>query len=210
VKRSSLPVPQWGNLRRSRPFSEGYGFDRGTPVDRVFIERFLSGHADQIHGDVLEVKDPTYSLRFGTDVRPHVLDIDKANVEATVIADLSEPDSLPPEIFDCFILTQTLQYVADPQVAVRNAYRALVPGGILLCSVPTTSRVDSAEDRWRMTPTGLGDLLIGEFDSVGVVGYGNLTTQIAFLLGLAAEELEPRDFEDDPDFPLIACGSAMR
>ena len=37
-----LGVPYWGNLRRLRPFSVYYGFDRGTPVDRYYLDRFLA------------------------------------------------------------------------------------------------------------------------------------------------------------------------
>src|SRR5262245_50153649 len=36
-----LPVPRWGNLRRVRPFSASYGFDRGTPIDRYYLDTFL-------------------------------------------------------------------------------------------------------------------------------------------------------------------------
>ena len=30
-----------GTLRSSGPLSDNFGFDRGTPVDRYYIERFL-------------------------------------------------------------------------------------------------------------------------------------------------------------------------
>ena len=43
-----LNYPRWGNLRRREPFSSYYGFDRGTPVDRFYIERFLSDRAQDI------------------------------------------------------------------------------------------------------------------------------------------------------------------
>src|SRR2546430_15816546 len=56
---------RWGNLRRLEPLSETFGWDRGTPIDRVYIEQFLSSHAADIDGRVLEVKDARYTERFG-------------------------------------------------------------------------------------------------------------------------------------------------
>jgi hypothetical protein len=41
------------------PLSDQYGFDRGTPVDRRYIEAFLRVHRDAIQGRVLEVQDNT-------------------------------------------------------------------------------------------------------------------------------------------------------
>src|SRR5262249_663619 len=42
------PLPRWGNLRRTSPFSATFGFERGTPVDRFYLERFLDAHRDSI------------------------------------------------------------------------------------------------------------------------------------------------------------------
>ena len=58
-------LPRWGNLRRLRRFSDRYGYDRGTPIERDYIERFLSEHAQLIRGSVLEeldVADPHVPL----------------------------------------------------------------------------------------------------------------------------------------------------
>src|SRR6266511_3377036 len=73
---------RWGNMRRLRPVSDRYGYDRGTPVDRYYIERFLSEHAECIRGNVLEVKDAHYTRRFGSGARSHVVDIDRDNPDA--------------------------------------------------------------------------------------------------------------------------------
>ena len=36
--------PAWlGTLRRTRPLSADFGYDRGTPIDRYDIERFSLG-----------------------------------------------------------------------------------------------------------------------------------------------------------------------
>jgi len=205
------PRPRWGNFRRMSPFSERYGSDRGTPIDRVYIEAFLARHAADIRGEVLEVRDSSYTERFGgaAVTSRQVLDVDAANPAATVVADLSEPAALPAGRFDCFILTQTLQYVRDPEAALASAWQALAPGGVLLVTVPTIARVDwpqGFEDLRRWTPAGLRQLLrdaVSEAE-VMVEGHGNLLAATAFLMGLAAEELAPQELEVfDPLYVVI-------
>src|SRR5919107_4415399 len=71
---------QWGNLRRLEPVSRVWGTDRGQPVDRYFIERYLEANRRWIRGSALEVKDPGYVLRFGEDLeRVEVVDIAREN-----------------------------------------------------------------------------------------------------------------------------------
>jgi SAM-dependent methyltransferase len=206
-----------GTLRRTRPLSDRWGFDRGTPVDRYYIERFLAENQEAVRGRVLEVKDSRYTERFGSDVRERaVLDIDSSNPHATVIADLAAADSVPADSFDCFILTQTLQYVYDLSAALRHAHRILSPGGVLLATAPALSRIDpGCADReyWRFTAASFRALLAEAFppDRIAVRTYGNVLTGIAFLAGMAAEELRPRELaHQDPHFPLLVAARAEK
>src|SRR5687768_12860342 len=93
--------PAWlGTLRRTHPLSSEYGYDRGRPVDRYYIERFLAQHRADIRGSVLEVKEPLYTERLGTGVtRSDVLDRSASNSRATVIADLAAADEVPSDLF---------------------------------------------------------------------------------------------------------------
>jgi SAM-dependent methyltransferase len=204
-------LPLWLSLRRTRPVSGDWGFDRGTPVDRFYLEEFVQGHRDAVHGDVLELKSSGYTERLGGSRvgKAHVLDIDPANAAATVVADLDEPGSLPVEAYDCFLFMQTLQFLAHPEVALANAWSALRPGGTLLLTVPALSKVEpDLPDFWRFTPAGLRELLGRACPSerTEVRGYGNVLTACAFLLGLATQELRKRDVAvNDPDFPILSC-----
>jgi SAM-dependent methyltransferase len=209
--------PRWGNLRRARPFSASWGRDRGTPIDRHYLDLFFAAHGSDISGRVLEVKDPQYTSAFGVDVEHlDLVDIAPANADATVLADLAEGGSLPAETWDCIVMPQTLQFVDDPAVAVSNAWQALRPGGVLLVSVPAVSRVDTGLpnlDRWRMLPTGLRFLLESACPGgdIAVDGFGSLVTTTAFLLGLAAEELSPDELvRYDEVHALLSCGRARR
>jgi len=207
--RRALRRPRWGNLRRNRPLSEQYGSDRGTPVDRIYIESFLSEHRDVIRGRVLEVKDSGYTQRFGGEavVDAQVLDITPTNRRATIIADLGAPGSLPQAKFDCCILTQTLQCVHDPAWGLRNAWDALKPGGSLLITIPVAAKVEPAyDDFWRWTPKGFHQLLqtcLPDADAT-IESRGNFLALIAYLYGMAAEDLETDELlREDPEYPVI-------
>jgi len=213
-----LRHPAWlGTIRRTRPLSDHYGRDRGTPVDRYYIEQFLAAERAAIRGRVLEVLNRDYTERFGVAVASSdVLDIDRNNPDATIVADLAAADSVPTAGFDCFILTQTLQYVYDLKAAVGHAHRILGPGGTLLCTVPVVSRIDRAElesEYWRLTAAACSRLFGDVFapNNVVVRERGNVLAAVAFLVGMAAEELAERELErDDPFFPVVVTVRATK
>ena len=207
----------WGGLRRTEPFSRNWGAERGHPVDRVYIERFLERHAGDIRGDALEVHGSLYIKRYGGDrvTTAHVLDLDASNPEATIFGDLAAPDTLAAESLDCAVLTQTLQFVAAAGDAVANLYRALRPGGVLLLTVPCVSQLEVEwDDFWRWTPLGLARFLEAVLPPDAereVTADGNVLTSIAFLLGLAAEDLSSREYDvEDAAYPLVVCARVRK
>lgn len=209
---------KWGSLRRAAPFSRDWGYDRGTPIDRIYIEEFLATHAGDVRGACLEVMNADYTDRFGGArvSRRDVLDINPANTLATVIADLGEPDSLPAGRFDCVIFTQTLHLIPDMPAGLSNVWRAIAPGGVLLLTVPALGRHDTRQgfhhDRWRVTRTGL-EWLLSDLPGAraDTTTYGNLLSCTAFLYGLAAEELRPDELRvTDPAFPLIVAARVAK
>lgn len=208
--------PAWlGTLRRTAPLSDAWGYDRGTPVDRYYVERFLEEHRGDIRGRVLEVKDNGYTARYGTGVeRSDVLDIDPSNPAATVIADLTAAGAIPPDLFDCFVLTQTLQFIYETRAAIAHAHRILRPGGVLLVTVPAVSRLDRRlADYWRFTGASCSALFGEVFgaEQVTVRSYGNVLAAITFLTGMAYEELSRRELEThDALFPVIIAVRAVK
>jgi hypothetical protein len=211
----------WGDLGRTTPISRNWGFDRGLPVDRYYIHRFLERYRTDIRGRVLEVKDAGYTTSIGgssvTDSQ--VIDVNASNAKATVLADLAAADDLSGDQFDCFILTQTLHIIYDCSAALRHAARLLKPGGVLLCTIPAVSRVNDEDgglesgDYWRMTHAAVRRLFTDVFhrENVEIHTYGNVRTCAAFLYGVAAEELAQGDLDlVDPWFPLIHCVRAVR
>lgn len=205
-----------GTLRRIRPISSGWGFDRGRPVDRYYIDSFLAGHSKDLRGRVLEILNSDYTRRFGSQVeQADVLDIDPANRNATIIADLAAADSIRDDSFDCFILTQTLQLIYDVKSAIAHSYRILRPGGVLLVTIPAVSRLagDGYIDYWRFTPASCARLFGDVFgaDQVTITAYGNVLSAVAFLEGMACEELSKRELDAiDERYPVLLAVRAVK
>ena len=209
----------WGDFGRLSPVSREWGYDRGTPVDRPYIEAFLESHAADVRGVVLEVQEADYTARFGGArvTRSEVVDVDDSNPRATVLADLRHADALASDAYDCFILTQTLHVVGDVRAAVAEAYRVLKPGGVLLATFPSASRVcveyGPDGDFWRVTEAGARALLESAFppEAIEVHAYGNVMATTAFLHGLGAHELSEDELAAyDPFYPLLIGVRARR
>jgi SAM-dependent methyltransferase len=206
-------------LRRLTPLSRQFGYDRGLPVDRFYVERFLGRNAHVIAGRVLEVGDSAYSRRFGGERVTHqdVLNVTTGQPETTIVADLAAGDGIPAESFDCLVVTQTLHLVYDLAAAVRTLHRALKPGGTLLATFPGISPISTdqwAESwYWALTPLSasrlFGDVFGG--DNVEVRADGNVLTTVAFVEGLATAELRTHELEaNDPQFPMLVTVRAYR
>ncbi len=207
-----------GRVASARPLSDIWGMDRGRPIDRYYIESFLTKHATDVAGRVLEIQEDGYSRRFGGDRVTHqdVLSLDASNPKATIIGDLADPATLPAGQFDCIILTQTLHLVFDMAVAVANVQRALRPGGVLLVTVPGITPLDRHEFLdswyWSLTEPALRRLLCGPFrpEKVDIKTHGNLFAATAFLHGAAVEEVSKRKLDRrDRAFPVTIAARAI-
>jgi SAM-dependent methyltransferase len=192
----------FGHLRRTRPIGDDFGFGRGRPVDRYYIEDFLERHAEDISGHVLEVASADYTRRFGGDSveQADVLSLEASGAEITYTADLADAPSIPDETYDCFVLTQTLHLIWDLRPAVDTVFRILKPGGIVLATVPGTTQTESSELwQWTLTPLSAHRLFAERFGhDVRVESHGNVLASTALLQGIAAEELtyEELDYRD--------------
>jgi SAM-dependent methyltransferase len=211
---------RFGDLDRLTPVSRDWGFDRGTPIDRFYLDRFISEHADDIRGRVLEVADNEYTHRFGGERvdRSDVLHPVPGNPRATVIADLARRERGLEQQFDAIICTQTLQLVFEVRDAVAQLYRWLKPGGVVLASVPGISQISredmqSTGDYWRFTGASVKRVFAAEFgeNAVDVAVLGNVLAAVGFLHGIAAEEFdESALLEADPQFQLLMTVRAVR
>jgi len=216
-RRARRPV-RWGNLRRDQPFGEHYGLERGTSMDRPYIDHFIDSHAADIRGRVLEIRDRRYTQAYGRGVaRSDIVDIDPSNRDATIVADLAAPHCLPEAAFECAIVTQTLQLIPDIRAALRNLWACLKPSGVMLLSVPAICRLDPdvgpQRDYWRFTASGLTVFLADLFPQAitHTEARGNVTTAIGFIAGLAREEISDREHaRHDPHFPIVTLARVQK
>jgi len=217
IHQPPLGSVDFGDLARVKPVSRAFGYDRGTPVDRFYIEDFLSDSSGDIKGRVLEVGEPIYSARFGSGITTQdVLHVHE-HPAATIVADLSRPGALPEQAFDCIVITQTLQFIYDIHAATTQLYRALRPGGVVLATVPGISSRGGGEwaDSWCWSLTELSARgLFGECfstDAIETRVYGNVYAATCFLQGLALEEVDRERLEEvDATYPVVVAVRAQR
>ncbi len=213
-------VVEFGRLTALEPASRSFGLDRGTPVNRWYIERFLAGQAGLVRGAVLEVGDDEYTRRFGGArvTRSAVLHAVAGNPKATLVGDLTRPDSLPEGLFDCFICTQTFDCIFDLPAAAAGAHRLLKPGGVLLATmsgIGQISRYDMERwgEYWRFTSASASRLFTPLFTGgIEVASRGNLIAAIALLQGVAVEELPDAALleQSDDDYQVVITVTARK
>lgn len=192
----------------AKPLSSHWGFDRGTPVARYFIDRFMEANRSDITGVALEIKSPLYIDQLGSGIEhTDILDIDSANTCANIIADLATADNVASDRYDCVLVNETLQFVYDLHGAVGHLHRMLKPGGALLVTVPCTAQRDrelAGVEYWRFTDVLCERLFAERFGAgnVHVETYGNYNTCVAGLTGLAIDEIDPAHVDRASDIYL--------
>ena len=205
---------KWGNsLRGVRPIRRDFGWREGQPIDRYYTEeQFLAEYKNDIRGRVLEIGDNRYTLKFGGNrvAQSDVLGFPGSS-GPTIQADLTKADHIPSALFDCVILTFTLQFIFDVRAAIKTLGRITKPEGVVLIVVPGISQLsrydmDTWGEYWRFTSLSMRLLMEEVFrpEDIIVKSYGNVLAATASLQGLISSELR-RDELDycDRDYELV-------
>ena len=194
------------------PLNRTFGWERGRPVDRYYIEKFLEDNRELIGGDVLEIAENTYTMQFGEErVRnSYILHIEGWG-ENAIKGNLETGEGIETEKFDTAIITQTLMFTYGIGQVAHNIYKMLKRGGrafITVAGISQISRYDA--DEWdsyfAFHEDAMRKLFVPLFgeENVDVQTHGNMKTAIALLYGLSYEDLKPKDFEVvDKDYPVI-------
>lgn len=209
------PIPRWGNMRRVTPFSNYFGFERGTPVDRFYVAAFFTAHRSEITGRVLEIQSTDHIERFGVGVTTaHSIDINPA-FKPTFCCDLAQAQNvIASESYDCFLLPNTLAHVRDLEPALQNAYRVLAPGGVILATCPGfVPLIPDGDDFWHLSAAGWRYVFENACPEsiLDVESHGNCLTAVAAMYGLAHEELTPNELtHNDWRYPVLVTVSCRK
>lgn len=214
-----LNKPSWHNLRNLEPVSKQFALDRGTPIDRFYIDDFLGKNRSLISGTVLEIAESYYCKKFGENVEKYeILHATDDNPLATIIGDLTNFERLPESEIDCFVCTQTYNFIYDFNAAIKGSYHLIKNDGFLLATVAGISQIsrydmDRWGDYWRFTTLSMKKA-VGEVfgnENVEVECYGNVLASISFLEGISAEELSNEElFHKDEDYQMVITIKAQK
>ena len=114
---------------KPQALSTKWGFDRGLPIHRYYLEQFLKEFSSDIHGHCLEFQEDSYTTRFGGAgvTKLDILHIDDSNPKATIVADLTQPNEIPDNSFDCIICTHVLHMIFDFDKAISFLGSVIFP-----------------------------------------------------------------------------------
>lgn len=194
------------------PVSEQFGTERGTPVDRIYIDKFLSRFSSSIKGDVVEIEDSIYTYKFGSEnvKKSYIIDVSDKSKKIDFNANIETGVGVKENLADCFIITQTLMYIYDLEAAAKNIIRFLKPGGTALITCSGLSQnskrcMENYGAYFNFNSTVFEKMFESENAEIVETGsYGNVKTVMAHLVGMCAEDLRAEDFEiDDKCYPLI-------
>lgn len=213
LARKTYPV-KFHDLSRTNPISRQFGMDRGTPIDRYYIEKYLNLRRLHIKGKVIEVGGMEYIRKFGNlVVDKWSLDYkEKKGMGNRLVANLEDPETMPENFVDCIIATQVLNFIFDVKKALNSTRKLLRKNGCLLGTVAGGSQIsrydaDRWGDYWRFTAMSLDRLLREVFpaDNIEIKSFGNVLAATSFLQGIAVEDLPDVKMLDelDEDYPIV-------
>ena len=213
----------FNDFTRVDPVSSVFGCDRGTPIDRYYIENFLDENRHFIKGRIIEIAEDRYSRLFANhdaQEKPifDTLHFDGTEGETTIIGDLSVPSTLPENRYDCFICTQTYNFIFDVRKSIEGTYTLLKKGGVVLATVSGISQIsrhdmDRWGDFWRFTDKSMTMLFEqAGFSKIEVVTMGNSLASTALLQGIAVEDLPNKELLDivDKDYQMTIGIKAVK
>ena len=198
----------WGDLKKTVPICQAFGLTRGTPVDRYYLQKFITEIHPQVVGNILEVggipKDRDfYQLIPGNCYR-------NLNLEPgpgiDITGDVHDISVVEPNSQDSVIIFNVLEHCYAPWIAVENIYSWLKPGGKCFAMVPSAIRVHATPmDYWRPLPDAFV-WMFRNFSQHKLYVYGNPISVIASYHGIAVEELTSEELDAfHPDYPVATC-----
>ena len=203
----------WGDFKRFTPFCPDFGLTRGTPIDRVYLDKFIAKIASTVTGSALEIgglSDNKTLYGFHACTEYHGLDLKEAP-GVSYVGDAHDTALFDAGSFESILLFNVLEHCYAPQKVIDNIFCWLKPGGKCFLMVPNAQRVhDYPADYWRPLPDGI-KYLFREYKEMQLYVYGNPVTLMASMMGVAAEELASNEIDPHhPEYPVVTCVVATK
>jgi SAM-dependent methyltransferase len=206
-----------------QPLPTRAGAHRGVQIPRYFFNCWISSQANSVRGHVAEIGDAGYIRRLGGSnvTKIDVVDIDSHNPQATIVADLSQANSIPDNSFDCLVVPFTFHIIYDFKAALRHSIRILKPGGVLLANfagfgyMPAEAPPEYSRWKryWHFTPLCVRRALeeLVPCDNIEMAVFGNVFCLLGYCMGLSVAELIEREINFiDERFPLLTCVKVVK
>lgn len=208
--KSEIPLISYLSEMPIKPVSDKFGLERGSAIDRYYIEKFLEENKKYITGNCIEIAENTYTLQFGQETKSYILHVEGWGQNA-IKGNLETGEGIQTDFFDCAILTQTLMFTYSIENVAKNIYKMLKQGGTALVTVSGISPISKYdEENWGSYYSFHKDAMKKLFapvfglENVQVESYGNVKTAICLLYGLCFEDLKEEDFRyNDDSYPVI-------
>ena len=199
------------DLRRLFSVDPFFGWSRGAPVDRYYLDRFIERVRPLVGGRCLEVgakKSANDPHRFAADIYRTV---ELTPGEGDYTGDVTVTEMFEAASWDTIIAFHVLEHCQEPRTIVENFHRWLTPGGRVVVQVPAVQRIHRGPaDYVRFQPDGLRHLFRG-FSDVEISTYGNPLAVIAGTMGLSWHELTPEELDIvHTDYPLVTSAIALK
>ena len=147
------PVPKLSPIALRSQVSQRRGLLPVFPHDRLdyslrrfFVDQFFFRHVAMLRpgSRVLDLGGTKVQKRGSFDIERYALRVIYANISTAKRPDVQADGAhLPfvPACFDAVICAELLEHVRNPEAVLREVSHVLVPGGILLITVPFLSRI---------------------------------------------------------------------
>lgn len=208
-------LPRLYRLIRKNPVNDEWGFNRGLPIDRHYIEKFVQANKSLIQGKVLSIGDDYHAKKYSENLESSDILHVNNTPEATIVADLTNAPNIPSDSFDCILLIQTLQLIFNTDAAIETCQRILKPGGVIILTAPGITPLKDEEWNdfwcWSFTTHSMQQILAAHFPTgnIKIHSYGNIDSACGFLHGLGPKDLPHESLsKEDPRFPVIISGIA--
>lgn len=211
--------PSKPTLKAIKKYSNKFGFDRGTPLDLFYMMQiFDKVDKYKSYQNSLEFGDLNYSKLFNTKnmfVLTHPEYANGVIDKNQIVFDLNSSNIYNGTFFDLIISTNVINFTHNPFVSIKHHFAMLNDNGTLVLTVQSSMPVSDYDqkrwgDYWRLTMDSLAKLLEGYPIEYELYSFGSFTTSIAFLCGIAAEELELNVLDEhDHRYP-IGIGAIIK